>query len=159
MSTGPKAARGELRNRWQKMIKRCEVPTDDHYRHYGARGVTVCAAWHDFDVFSAWAFGAGWVPGARIIRRDKSGQFAPDNCAVEMAAVPGPAVRRVDLASSLANASPVVSVRGVSLPLRRWSYLLGVAPGVLASRIVESGFDGAGVVSSLLVEKCGARIS
>lgn len=155
MATLAKEAARELRDRWQKIIKRCEVPTDDHYRYYGARGVTVCPAWHDFDVFSAWAVGAGWVPRARIVRRDTSGPFAPDNCAVELAAVPGPAVQRSSMAAALVASAPALVVGGVSLSLRRWSVLLGMAPGVLASRIVEAEMDAAGVVSGLLRERCG----
>lgn len=145
----------ELRDKWQKIIKRCEVPTDDHYRYYGARGVTVCAAWHDFDVFSAWAFGAGWVPGSRLVRRDTSGPFAPENCTIEAATIQAGPVLRAGLASALVASAPALVVGGVSLSLRRWADVLGMAPGMLAARIVAAEMDAAGVVSGLLRECCG----
>ena len=37
--------------RWRKMIARCTNPADKDYRYYGARGITVCDAWRDFETF------------------------------------------------------------------------------------------------------------
>lgn len=35
------------------MLRRCEAPTSPDYRFYGARGITVCDRWHDFEAFLA----------------------------------------------------------------------------------------------------------
>lgn len=47
------AARPRERNRWRGMLDRCENPRSISYRYYGARGITVCEAWHDFDTYYA----------------------------------------------------------------------------------------------------------
>lgn len=39
--------------RWQAMIDRCENPENDGFKHYGGRGITVCARWHDVTLFVA----------------------------------------------------------------------------------------------------------
>ena len=56
---------------WHDMIRRCENPRAANYERYGARGVTVCAAWHDLETFYAWAVN-GWASGLEIDRRDGS---------------------------------------------------------------------------------------
>jgi hypothetical protein len=33
------------------MIRRCEDPENSHYARYGGRGITVCARWHDVQLF------------------------------------------------------------------------------------------------------------
>lgn len=38
---------------WKLMLARCEDPRTKGYRYYGARGITVCEAWHTFDNFFA----------------------------------------------------------------------------------------------------------
>src|SRR5574343_1548 len=34
-------------SRWSDMLSRCYDVKDRVYRYYGARGITVCPAWHD----------------------------------------------------------------------------------------------------------------
>jgi len=36
---------------WVHMLERCYKPSCKEYKSYGAMGVSVCAAWHDFSVF------------------------------------------------------------------------------------------------------------
>ena len=36
---------------WKSMIQRCESPGNTNYKHYGARGISVCQEWHRFEVF------------------------------------------------------------------------------------------------------------
>lgn len=39
-------------NAWRQMKSRCSNPGHQSYPHYGARGITVCAAWqHSFEAF------------------------------------------------------------------------------------------------------------
>lgn len=38
---------------WSNMMSRCRNPNHKMYRHYGARGITVCARWHSFENFLA----------------------------------------------------------------------------------------------------------
>ena len=65
---------------WSSMKRRCENPNMQNYKYYGARGVRVCDAWHDFPTFKAWAESHGYVDGLSIDRIDSDGNYEPDNC-------------------------------------------------------------------------------
>lgn len=41
-------------HRWNCIISRCYNPKDKDYRNYGAKGVTVCEEWHNFQNFAKW---------------------------------------------------------------------------------------------------------
>lgn len=51
---------------WAGMKQRCENPNNASYHDYGARGITVCMEWHDFEVFYKWAVEQGYKPGLTI---------------------------------------------------------------------------------------------
>ena len=44
----------EARRTWQGMMYRCYDKNRPDYARYGAKGVTVCAEWHDQDVYCGW---------------------------------------------------------------------------------------------------------
>jgi hypothetical protein len=44
-------SRHPLRKVWSGMLDRCENPNNKRYGRYGARGITVCARWHDIRLF------------------------------------------------------------------------------------------------------------
>jgi hypothetical protein len=64
---------------WSQMLSRCESPTNDTYRNYGARGIAVCDRWHVYENFLA---DMGRRPGAHysIDRKDVNGDYEPRNC-------------------------------------------------------------------------------
>lgn len=43
-------------------------------------GIAVCPEWQDFGTFETWAHNNGWQKGLHITRRDKKGDFCPENC-------------------------------------------------------------------------------
>lgn len=46
-------------------------------------GVGMCAEWRDnYEAFARWCRGSGWRSGMAVVRRDKRGDFAPENCVV-----------------------------------------------------------------------------
>lgn len=66
---------------WQGMIRRCHNPNAKDYRHYGARGISVCNEWkEDFTIFRAWAFDNGYGDELSIDRIDGDGNYEPSNC-------------------------------------------------------------------------------
>jgi hypothetical protein len=62
------------------MIARCENPNHNRYHRYGGRGISVCAAWKDFDEFAKWAVKSGYKKSYQIDRIDHDGDYEPDNC-------------------------------------------------------------------------------
>lgn len=75
-----------LYNIWRGMKSRCNNPNDTIYKHYGAKGVSVCDEWMtDFMAFAEWSFAHGYNPDlprnlCTIDRIDPSGNYCPDNC-------------------------------------------------------------------------------
>lgn len=45
-------------------------------------GIGICVEWRSFKAFQEWCLGNGWAPGMCIVRKDKSGDFSPENCIV-----------------------------------------------------------------------------
>lgn len=64
---------------WSQMLQRCENPRSQGYRLYGARGIRVCQAWHDFIAFFA-DLGPRPSPNHSLERRNNSAGYEPENC-------------------------------------------------------------------------------
>lgn len=65
---------------WNNMIARCIDRDHDHFRHYGGRGITVCARWlHSFPAFLL-DMGARPSPKHSIDRINNYGNYEPGNC-------------------------------------------------------------------------------
>lgn len=65
---------------WGKMRSRCENPEDKAFQFYGARGIKLCKAWRDFEVFFRWVQRSGFEVGLQIDRIDNDGNYTPRNC-------------------------------------------------------------------------------
>lgn len=52
MEPGEKERKERLRTVWRAMKSRCYNENNDHYKYYGAKGITICKAWlDDFEQF------------------------------------------------------------------------------------------------------------
>lgn len=63
---------------WDSMIRRCNDPKREDYKHYGARGITVCKEWLNIETFLA---DMGYpLPGMTIERIDNDKGYCKENC-------------------------------------------------------------------------------
>lgn len=63
---------------WAGMVQRCTNPKNPKWPRYGARGITVCDRWRDFDNFRA---DMGPRPADMTIDRiNNDGSYEPGNC-------------------------------------------------------------------------------
>ncbi len=69
-----------LRRRWSSMKRRCYNKSDESYKNYGARGISVCEDWHDFSNFLVWSIGSGYRDSLTIERVDNNRDYEPNNC-------------------------------------------------------------------------------
>lgn len=65
---------------WKGMRARCNIKTSSSYDRYGARGITICPEWEDFDAFHKWALSSGYKDGLSIDRINNDLGYSPDNC-------------------------------------------------------------------------------
>ena len=66
---------------WSNMCRRCNNPTNDNYKNYGGRGITVCEEWLDIRNFIEWA--EQTHPNNKEVtldRIDVNGNYEPNNC-------------------------------------------------------------------------------
>lgn len=63
---------------WGKMIERCTKKNSKDYKYYGARGITVCDEWMDFNVF----LNDMGHPcrGMSLDRKDNNQGYSKENC-------------------------------------------------------------------------------
>lgn len=63
---------------WMNMRSRCENSNRADFKHYGGRGITVCARWQVFENFLA-DMGEP-PPGMTLDRKDNARGYEPGNC-------------------------------------------------------------------------------
>lgn len=64
---------------WAQMRNRCNNRNNKNYKHYGARGITVCKEWDSFPKFLE-DMGPRPGPGYSIERQDNDLGYCKDNC-------------------------------------------------------------------------------
>lgn len=70
---------------WKSMRSRCMDKNMDAYKNYGARGISICKEWDDFNNFYNWAYSNGYDENAEYMkctldRIDNDGNYEPSNC-------------------------------------------------------------------------------
>jgi hypothetical protein len=69
-----------LYNLHKSLKQRCILSTSDSYKNYGAKGITFCEEWADYEVFAKWAHANGYTDKLTIDRIDGHQGYGPTNC-------------------------------------------------------------------------------
>lgn len=70
-----------LWNIWMSMKNRCYCESNQEYKNYGGRGITVCEEWKsNYESFKTWAMSHGYSDNLTIDRIDTDKGYFPDNC-------------------------------------------------------------------------------
>lgn len=111
---------------WVKMTQRCTNKNDKSYKHYGARGVSVCSRWLTFENFYA---DMGPRPGDNysIERLNVNGNYEPDNCVWANA----------QTQARNTTKTPRVDVDGEQIPIRDFIDEFGIKRETLKSRLLR----------------------
>lgn len=116
---------GEKRARriWQAMIGRCHRPAHSAFRHYGARGISVCERWRVFENFYA---DMGDPPrGLTIERKDNNLGYSLDNCIWAT----------MQEQNRNRRSTRWLEFDGKRMIMKDWAAHIGIAPTALARRL------------------------
>jgi hypothetical protein len=109
---------------WAMMRQRVLNPNNQAYRYYGARGITICAAWDSFEQFLA-DMGPRLSSSHSIDRIDTDGPYSPENC--RWATREQQRNNRRD--------SLTLEYGGQTLPLAEWARVTGIKYKTLLWRV------------------------
>lgn len=142
----------KLNKVYVSMKQRCYNPKHDHYKYYGARGITICNEWLNpeiihlgcrgrftkgYQAFKEWALENGYADNLTIDRIDVNGNYEPSNC------------RWITLKEQSNNTrrNHLVTYKGKTQTLMQWSEELGFNYGRVKMRLnklhwsVEKAFE------------------
>lgn len=114
---------------WTALRCRCYNVNDASYKNYGGRGIFVSEEWlDDYAAFRTWCLSNGYQVGLTIDRIDNDGPYAPHNCRF---------VTRKVQNNNQRKKHKMLTVDGVTKPLKEWAAQAGFDPKVLNSRILR----------------------
>jgi len=116
---------GEYRS-WAAMLTRVRNPNSPTWKHYGGKGIDVCARWLSFQKFFA-DMGPKLSPKHTLDRYpNPSGNYEPSNCRW---------ATRKEQARNWENRNHNLTFHGKTQPLVVWSEELGIASATLRDRL------------------------
>mgnify|MGYP007128596402 CR=1 FL=1 len=66
---------------WVGMKQRCYNKSNEAYKNYGGRGITVCDEWRNsLKSFYDWCMANGYSPELQLDRKENNGNYEPSNC-------------------------------------------------------------------------------
>lgn len=115
--------------RWESMIRRCYLKSQDSYHLYGGRGITVCDEWRVFENFLADMGQADESQSLDRIDIDKG--YSKDNC------------RWVSSLEQARNKRSTrwLTYKGETRCLTEWADIIGIKPKTLRARLDDHKWD------------------
>lgn len=111
-------------NSWRGMRQRCLNKNNPCYRHYGARGITVCDRW--INSFENFLEDMGVCPNGMTIERiNSNANYEPSNCRWD--------TRRAQSLNTSSNV--LLSLNGKTQPMSLWAEEVGINSNCIRSRI------------------------
>lgn len=116
---------------WDKMKQRCINPNNPQYKHYGGRGITLCAEWNEFAAFMVWAEANGYSDNLTIDRIDVDGNYCPINC------------RWISQRKQNNNKrnNHFLTYNGQTHTIAEWGEITGILPATIQHRISRDGWS------------------
>lgn len=113
---------------WRMMFQRCENPSNDAYKNYGARGITVDPSWRDFPTFLA---DMGQPPdGYTIERKNNEGPYSKANCVWAS----------MKQQQNNKRNNRLITYAGKTQNLSQWAAEIGISVSALSMRINRYGW-------------------
>jgi hypothetical protein len=117
-------------NIWRNLRQRCLNPRGAGFKHYGGRGIRVCAEWNNFSRFLA---DMGPRPSQlhSIERINNDGNYEPSNCrwATKIEQMNNRSINRL------------IAHDGQTMTLAQWARKTGLSGVVIAARIDRLGWS------------------
>lgn len=111
--------------RWKSMMQRCTNPNADNFKHYGARGVTVCERWYDFASFLT-DMGACPDKSMTLDRLKNEHGYEPGNCRW---------ATRAEQNRNRPSHAVMLTHAGETKSLTEWAAAVGMTTNALAMRL------------------------
>lgn len=116
---------------WANMKARCQNPKSPFFKNYGAKGITVCNDWKDYDCFMKWSIENGYKENLTIDRIDNAKGYCPENCRWETRLTQGRNRRNVRY----------FTFKGKTETLTGFSKILGLNRSTLSQRFYSMGWS------------------
>lgn len=115
---------------WASMHSRCRNKRSKSYVNYGARGITVCEEWLQFQHFYKWAMSNGYRNDLTIERINNNEGYCPENCTW---------IPRSEQSKNR-RCCNYITYNRVTLSVSEWADKTGMNVGTLDSRL-RSGWS------------------
>lgn len=132
---------------WLRIKSRCSRPTDDDFKNYGARGITVCERWNAS--FEAFLSDMGRRPTSlhSIDRIDNDGPYSPENCQWTTNDVQAKNMRHVKR----------VCINGIMMVLCDADRALGITRGRISRLAIKRGLPPQHIADEIIASKLPNR--
>lgn len=143
-SMGKTRKRNRLYSIYRGMLDRCYYSKAVNYKHYGARGITICDGWIDKTIvpntyhstkgwlsFKEWALTNGYADNLTIDRIDVNKDYSPNNCRwVTM-----------KVQNNNARSNRILEYKGQRKTVSEWAAIININADIIYDRLNKLGWS------------------